>query len=181
MPFPYDEKKPMIHSALADVGQQNAVLSWSISPETRRLFPGSGGGTREIARRLMAEAERGDLRAPLLREAAQELLKLAILIGPVSETQICADYVRSKLGLRHRGSALLMLELMERPGIPRSAPDLAPIVCTKSVNASCVKVFVHELRNVLAGLGIVNAILHRAREGYYVEETAMPQLQALLR
>ncbi|WP_139810217.1 hypothetical protein [Sphingomonas azotifigens] len=171
----------MIHSALAEGGHQNPVLAWSPSPASRRLSPSSGGGARELARRLLAEAERGDVRAPLLREAAQELLKLAILIGPVSEAQICADYVRSKLGLRHRGSALLLLELMERPGIPHKAPDLAQIVCTKSVNASSVKVFVHELRSVLTGFGIENAVLHRAREGYLVQEAMMPQIQALLR
>lgn len=171
----------MIHSALTEAGQRNAVFSRPLSPETRRWFPGSGGGTREIASRLLAEADHGDAHAPLMREAAQELLKLAFLIGPVSEAQICADYVRSKLGLRHRGSALLLLELMERPDVPRSAPDLAPVVCTKSVNASCVKVFVHELRSVLARLGLPNAVLHRAREGYFVEQGMMPQLQALLR
>ncbi len=174
----------MIHSAQLDTGQQHAALSRPPSTETRRLFPRlfprPGGGTREIARRLLAEADRGGLRATLLREAAQELLKLAILIGPVSDTQICADYVRSKLGLRHRGSALLLLELMERPGVPHSAPSLAQTVCTKSPNASTVKVFVHELRRVLSKFGVEEAIRHRSREGYYVEEAAISHLQALL-
>ncbi|MHA6721299.1 hypothetical protein ACX40Y_17840 [Sphingomonas sp. RS6] len=157
------------------------VFSRPLSPAARRLFPGSGGGeARDIAQRLLAEAEHEDVRSPLLREAAEELLKLSFLIGPVSETQIFTDFVRSKLGLRHRGSALLLLELMERPGVPRSAAELAPIVCTKSVNAACVKVFAHELRTVLMAQGIMNAVRNRAREGYFIEQAIMPQLQALL-
>jgi len=171
----------MIHSALADAGQQGLAPPPPPAPYARWLFPRSGRATRDIARRLLDEAEQEGLRAPLLREAAQELLKLAALIGPVSETRICADYVRSKLGLRHRGSALLLLELMEHPGRPRSASDLAPIVCTKSVNVSSVKVFVHELRSVLIGFGVECAILNRAREGYYVEPGMLDQVQDLLR
>lgn len=170
----------MIHSALIGPGYQNAAPLRSISPETRRLFPGAGGGARDIARRLLAEVDRDEVRGELMREAAQELLKLAILLGPMSEAQLCVDYVRSKLGLRHRGSALLLLELMANPGVPRRASELAPIVCTKSVNVSCVKVFAHELRTVLLRFEIANAVLHRARAGYYVDEVMVPHLTALL-
>lgn len=170
----------MMYSPLSQVVQQSIVATRSLPPEPRRPFPSMSGGTREIARRLLQEADIAGACAPLLREAAQELLKLSILIGPVPEAQLCADYVRAKLGLRHRGSALLLLELMGRPGAPRRARDLAPLVCTKSVNTSSVKVFVHELRNSLAGFGIENAIRLRSREGYYVGEEVMPHLMELL-
>lgn len=170
----------MMYSPLSAVIQQNVVAARSWTPEPRRLSPGMRGSTREIARRLLEEAEQDETSAPLMREAAHELLKLAILIGPVPETQLCADYVRTKLGLRHRGSALLLLELMGRPGVPRRARDLAPLICTKSVNTSSVKVFVHELRSALANAGLENVVCLRSREGYYVAEEAMQQLMELL-
>jgi hypothetical protein len=166
----------MIYSSLSEVVQQSAVAAQLVPPQ----MSGMDGGTREIARRLLAEADQEESAAPLLREAATELLKLAILIGPVPETRLWADYVRTKLGLRHRGSALLLLELIGRPGVPRRARDLAPLICTKSVNTSSVKVFVHELRTALGGVGIDNAIMLRSREGYYVDEEAVPQLMGLL-
>lgn len=170
----------MMYASLARVVQQSAVAAMALSPEAVPPLPGSVPKTRDIARRLLEEAGHEAGSAVLLREAAHELLKLEMLLGRVPESQLCADYVRTKLGLRHRGSALLLLELLAKPGMPRRARDLAPLVCTKSVNTSSVKVFVHELRGVIAGFGIDDAIRLRVREGYYLAEDAAPRLMALL-
>ncbi|KTF70163.1 hypothetical protein ACNFJ7_06955 [Sphingomonas sp. HT-1] len=170
----------MMYSSLADVVQQSAVATMALPRDTLPSLAPAFRETREIARRLLEEAGQEAGSAALLREAAHELLKLDMLLGPVPESQLCADYVRTKLGLRHRGSALLLLELLARPGVPRRARDLAPLVCTKSVNTSSVKVFVHELRGVVARFGIEDAIGLKVREGYYLAEEAAPKIMALL-
>ncbi|PVX30509.1 hypothetical protein [Sphingomonas pokkalii] len=170
----------MMYSSLAHVVQQSAVATMARPLDTDLPPTERFRGTRDIARRLLEEAVQAVGSAPLLREAAHELLKLDLLLGPVPESQLCADYVRTKLGLRHRGSALLLLELLARPGVPRRARDLAPLVCTKSVNTSSVKVFVHELRGVVARFGIEDAIGLKVREGYYLSEGAVPEIMALL-
>lgn len=170
----------MTLSSLTQVVEQTVIATRSSPARPRPARPGMSDAAREIARRLLDEADQSSQIAMLLREAAHELVKLAILIGPAPEAQLYADYVRLKLGLRHRGSALLLLELLAHPGVPQRAGDLAPLVCTRLTNTSSVKVFVHDLRGALGGLMIDDAIRLRGHQGYYVVEDTVPRIMALL-